>query len=58
MSTRDRGVHPDLLRRHFGEPGAALNPEQKRRIAEREKLEAAAKLARMRRGLPKRPPGK
>jgi hypothetical protein len=57
MTTRDKGVHPDLLRRHFGEQGADLTPLQKRLIAERERRKAAGKLAKMRRELPKKPPG-
>lgn len=58
MTKRDRGVHPDLLRRHFGDAGTGADiPDRLRRELEREeRRKAAAELAKMRRALPKKPP--
>jgi len=58
--SRDRGVHPDLMRRHFGDAGTgATLPAWKRRELELDaKREAAAKLAKLQRALPKKPPRK
>lgn len=55
---RDRGVHPGLLRRHFGDSGtgAELPYRLRQDLKLEEQRKAAAELAKMRRELPKKPP--